>query len=196
MFTAVGFHLKSGFKKLLCSQMLVFTLILVSRRYCVHQFFLYDQHFGSRLHLRCEEPIMITGESSPPIAEEVNSIISPPHLFSHPSPLSKSFFFVNPLPSVNPLLCLLPLHLLLPSPMICHSISNRKFCCFSFIIAMVHQNSPTVEFLQEKSEHNLRRANTELSVDFRRANTEPSVDFRKANTELSVNFRRANTETY
>ena len=41
MFTYVGFHLKSGFKKLLCSQMLVFTLILVSRKYCVHQFFLY-----------------------------------------------------------------------------------------------------------------------------------------------------------
>ena len=77
-----------------------------------------------------------------------------------------------------------------------HSISNRKFCCFSFIIAIVHQNSPTVEFLQEKIEGNLRRANTELSVDFRRANTEPSVDFRKANMDPSVNFRRANTETY
>ena len=61
---------------------------------------------------------------------------------------------------------------------------NRKFCCFSFIIAMVHQNSPTVEFLQEKIEGNLRKANTELSVDFRRANTEPSVDFRKANNGL------------
>ena len=60
---------------------------------------------------------------------------------------------------------------------------------------MVHQNSPTVEFWQEKIEGNLRRANTEPSVDFRRANTEPSVDFRKANTELSVHFRRANTET-
>ena len=58
---------------------------------------------------------------------------------------------------------------------------------------MVHQNSPTVEFWQEKIEGNLRRANTEPSVDFRRANTEPSVDFRKANTELSVHFRRANT---
>ena len=74
-----------------------------------------------------------------------------------------------------------------------HSISNRKFCCFYFIIAMVHQNSPTVELLQEKIEGNLRRANTEPSVDFRRAITEPSVDFRKANTEPSVNFRRANT---
>ena len=50
---------------------------------------------------------------------------------------------------------------------------------------MVHQNSPTVEFLQEKIEGNLRRANTE-----------PSVDFRKANKEPSVHFRRANTETY
>ena len=36
-----AFHLKSGFKKLLCSQMLVFTLILDSRKYCVHEFFLY-----------------------------------------------------------------------------------------------------------------------------------------------------------
>ena len=50
---------------------------------------------------------------------------------------------------------------------------------------MVHKNSPTVEFWQEKIEVNLRRANTEPSVDFRRANTEPSVDFRKANTEPS-----------
>ena len=25
-----------------------------------------------------------------------------------------------------------------------HSILNRKFCCFSYIISMVHQNSPTV----------------------------------------------------
>ena len=77
-----------------------------------------------------------------------------------------------------------------------HSISNRKFCCFSYIIAMVHQNLPTVEFWQEEIEGNLRRANTEPSVDFRRANTEPSVDFRKANTEPSVHFRKANTETY
>ena len=61
---------------------------------------------------------------------------------------------------------------------------------------MVHQKSPTVEFLQEKIEGNLRRANAEHSMDFRRANTEPSVDFRKANTELSLHFRRANTETY
>ena len=48
---------------------------------------------------------------------------------------------------------------------------------------MVPQNLPTVESWQEKIEGNLRRANTERSVDFRRANTEPSVDFRKANTE-------------
>ena len=83
-----------------------------------------------------------------------------------------------------------------PQVYIRHSISHRNFCCFSYIIAMVHQNSPTVEFWQEKIEGNLRRANTEPSVDFRRANTEPSVDFRKANTEPSVHFRRANTETY
>ena len=61
---------------------------------------------------------------------------------------------------------------------------------------MVHQNSPTVEFLQEKIGGNLRRVNTEPSVDIRRANTEPSVDFRKANTEQSVHFRKANTATY
>ena len=77
-----------------------------------------------------------------------------------------------------------------------HSISNRKLCCFSYIITMVHQNSPTVEFWQEKIEGNLRRAITEPPVDFRRANTEPSVDFRKANTEPSVRFRSANTKTY
>ena len=57
---------------------------------------------------------------------------------------------------------------------------------------MGHQNSLTVEFWQEKIEGNLRRANTERSVDFRRANTEPCVDFRKTNTEPSVHFRRAN----
>ena len=61
---------------------------------------------------------------------------------------------------------------------------------------MVHQNSPHVEFWQKKIDGNLRRANTEPSVDFRRANTEPSVDFRKANTQPSVHIRRANTETY
>ena len=59
---------------------------------------------------------------------------------------------------------------------------------------MVHQNSPTVEFWQEKIKGNPRKANTEPSVDFRRANTEPSGDFRKANTEPYVHFRRANTE--
>ena len=53
-----------------------------------------------------------------------------------------------------------------------YSISYRNFCCFSYIIVMVHQNSPTVEFWQEKIESNLRRANTEPSVDFRKANTE------------------------
>ena len=36
VFPDVGFHLKAGFKKLLCSQMLPFTLILDSRKYCVH----------------------------------------------------------------------------------------------------------------------------------------------------------------
>ena len=61
---------------------------------------------------------------------------------------------------------------------------------------MVHQNSPTVEFSQEKIEDNPRRANTDRSMDFRRANTELSVDFSKANTEPSVNFRRVNMETF
>ena len=61
---------------------------------------------------------------------------------------------------------------------------------------MVHQNSPTVEFWQEKFKGNLKTANTEPSVDFKGANAEPSEDFRKPNTEPSVHFRRANTETY
>ena len=61
---------------------------------------------------------------------------------------------------------------------------------------MVHQNSPAVEFWQGKIGGNLRRANTEPSVDFRRVKTEPSVDFRKANTKPSVYFSMANTETY
>ena len=85
----------------------------------------------------------------------------------------------------------MPSHGLLIIYLICHydaqkgdSISNRKLCCFSYIIAMVHQNSQTVEFWQAKIEGNLRRANTEPSVDFRRTNTEQSVDFRKANTGL------------
>ena len=51
------------------------------------------------------------------------------------------------------------------------------------MIAMVHQNSPTVEFWQEKIDGPLRRADTEPSADFKRANTELSVYFRKANTE-------------
>ena len=33
----IVFYLKSGFKKILCSQMLVFTLILDSQKYFVHQ---------------------------------------------------------------------------------------------------------------------------------------------------------------
>ena len=45
---------------------------------------------------------------------------------------------------------------------------------FSCIITMVHQNSPNLEFWWEKIEGNLRRANTEPSIDFRRVNTEPS----------------------
>ena len=52
-----------------------------------------------------------------------------------------------------------------------YSILNRKYCCFSFIIAMVHQNSPIVEFWWEKIEGNLRRVNIEPSMDFRTANT-------------------------
>ena len=41
VFTDVGFYLKSGFKKIFCSQMLVFFSILDSRKYCVPQVFLY-----------------------------------------------------------------------------------------------------------------------------------------------------------
>ena len=47
VFTDVGFHLKSGFKKLLCSKTLVFTLTLDSRKYCVHQFFLYYESMST-----------------------------------------------------------------------------------------------------------------------------------------------------
>ena len=61
---------------------------------------------------------------------------------------------------------------------------------------MVQQNSSTVELWWVKIKENLRRANTEPSMDFRRANTKPSVHFRRANTEVSVHFRRANTVTY
>ena len=39
---------------------------------------------------------------------------------------------------------------------ISNSISNRKFCFFSFIIAMVHQNSPTMEFMRVTSGRPLR----------------------------------------
>ena len=42
VFIDISFHLKSGFKKILCSQILVFTLILVSQKYWVNQFFLYS----------------------------------------------------------------------------------------------------------------------------------------------------------
>ena len=46
------------------------------------------------------------------------------------------------------------------------------------------QNSLCVEFWWEKTEGNLKRANTEPSMHFRRANTEPSMDIRMANTGL------------
>ena len=64
------------------------------------------------------------------------------------------------------------------------------------MIAMVHQNSLTVEFWQENIGGNLRRASMEPYLHFRRANTDSSLEFRKANTEPSVHFRRANMETY
>ena len=41
VFTDVGLHRKSGFKKVLYSQMLVFTLIQDSQKYFVYKFFLY-----------------------------------------------------------------------------------------------------------------------------------------------------------
>ena len=40
-YTGVGFSLKSGFKKIVLSQALVLVLNRVSRKYCLHQFFLY-----------------------------------------------------------------------------------------------------------------------------------------------------------
>ena len=58
------------------------------------------------------------------------------------------------------------------------------------------QNSPPVEFLWEKIEENIKRANTKPSMHFRRNNTEPSMHFKKANTEPSMHFRRANMETF
>ena len=75
-----------------------------------------------------------------------------------------------------------------------HSISNRKFCCFSCIITMVHKNSPTAELWWGRLRKKLRRGNTEPSMGFRKANTEPSAHFRRVNTEPSVHFRRANME--
>ena len=56
------------------------------------------------------------------------------------------------------------------------------------------QNTPTVEYLWEKIEGNLKMVNTEPSMLFRRANTEPSIHFKKANTEPSMHFKKANTE--
>ena len=47
VFIDVGFHLKSVFKKLLGSQMLVFTLNLDSQKYCVHQFCLYIDKYNN-----------------------------------------------------------------------------------------------------------------------------------------------------
>ena len=55
-----------------------------------------------------------------------------------------------------------------------HYISNLESFGICFIIALVQQNSQTVEFCWENIEGNLRRANTERSMEFRRANTEPS----------------------
>ena len=53
----------------------------------------------------------------------------------------------------------------------------------SCILAMVQQDSPTVESCCEKIEVNLKRTYAELSMDFKRANTEPPVHFRGINTE-------------
>ena len=67
-----------------------------------------------------------------------------------------------------------------------HYISNRLYCCFSFITAMV-QRIPQILVAEYEGKP---------SMHFRRANTELSMDFRKANTEPFMYFRRANTETY
>ena len=90
-----------------------------------------------------------------------------------------------------------------------HSISNRFFQCFSYIIDTVHQNSPSMHFRRpiqiQEGQYGFRKANTDSGGPiriqeghhgFRRANTEPSVHFRKANMEQSMHFRRANTKTY
>ena len=77
-----------------------------------------------------------------------------------------------------------------------HSISNRFFQCFSYIIDRVHQNSPSMHFKRANTDSGGPIRIQEGQFGFRRVNTEPSVHFRKANTEPSVHFRRANTETY
>ena len=46
-------------------------------------------------------------------------------------------------------------------------------------VAMVHQNSSTVEFQWEHSSGKMRWDQTELSVHSRTTNTEPSIHFRK-----------------
>ena len=77
-----------------------------------------------------------------------------------------------------------------------HSISNRFFQCFSYIMDRVHQNSPSMHFRRTNTDSGGLIRIQEDQYGFRRANTEPSMDFRKANTELSMYFRRANMETY
>ena len=47
-FRGVGFSLKSGFKKIVLTQELVFVLNRVSQKYSLHQFFLY-QHYADQL---------------------------------------------------------------------------------------------------------------------------------------------------
>ena len=67
---------------------------------------------------------------------------------------------------------------------------------YEVLLLFFHTSHRTPEFLWEMIKGNLKKAYTELSMDFRRANTEPSVDFRNANMEPSVHFRRPNTESY
>ena len=77
-----------------------------------------------------------------------------------------------------------------------HCISNRFFCCFSFIIAMVDTIPILLNFGGRRLRKILRWTNAEPSMDLSRFNMKTSMDLRKANTKPSMHFKRANTEAY
>ena len=64
-----------------------------------------------------------------------------------------------------------------------HYISNLRFCCFSCIIAMVHQNSQTVELWWEKIRVKTEEGQYGTAFGFKEGQYVPSVHFRRANTE-------------